>query len=87
MENNKVMEMLEGIDLENPEYVVEMEPTDSCVSDKKAIAIAAVAGVVTGVVIKKAAPIVKNGVVKGWNAANGIFKKKTEEVPEEETDV
>ena len=86
MENN-VMEMMEA-NLENPEYtVVEMEPDYSCNGDKKAIAIAAVAGVVTGVVIKKAAPIVKNGVVKGLNAAKGIFKKKTEEVPEEETNV
>ena len=89
MENkvNEFMEMIEnneeGLD------VTVMEPdesyTEGGIGFAKVVGLAALAGVGIGVGVKFVAKPVANASKKLWNGAKSFFKKKDQEVTEEET--
>lgn len=84
---NKVMEMMEETDMENPEVTITVMEPDYSVQTKREtaaiLAAGAALGLAGGFVAKKVAPYVKKGFDKGRDFVKGVFKKKKTEEEEE----
>ena len=86
---NKVLEMMEETNMENPEVTITvMEPDYSARTGRETaviLAAGAALGLAGGFVAKKVAPYVKKGFDNGRNFVKRVvFKKKETEEEEEE---